>query len=280
MDHTTHPLSPIPMDDRILQLALQMKQAGLPWEPEVGCFVWDREGIISHPSPFPQRVYFILSMKRFINIFGDVEEMKHRLVWLPTWFQARQIMRQLQIDDVSLDRNRPATVEAEMTGIYRSILQGLTVVDPKSTGNRDSVDKKSETAWVRAVMVSDLGEMALMPRPVMQRIVAVYREVARAYLGWRRIQESETEDWLPRETQFDDDLLRELSHFYSDYQKSIQSLDRIRKAAHLLEVIDPRENREDFDHLVAQILDSDSPQASQQSILERLTTDGSDQPTS
>ena len=63
MDHTTRLLSPIPMDDRILQLALQMKQAGLPWEPEVGCFVWDREEVIAQPSPFPKRIQLLNKFK-------------------------------------------------------------------------------------------------------------------------------------------------------------------------------------------------------------------------
>jgi hypothetical protein len=280
MNHATRQLSPIPMDDRIMQLALQMKKAGLPWEPEVGCFVWDREGIIAQPSPFPKRIYFILSMKRFLAIFGNLEKMKRHLIWLPTWFQARQIIRRLQIGDVGLDKGQPATAEAEMIGIYRCILRGLEGADQKSAGNRESVDKSPETVWIRSVMVSDFGNMALLPRPVQQRIEAVYHEVAKAYLGWRRIQESETEDWLPQETQFDNDLLRDLGHFYSDYQKSIQSLDRVRKAAHLLEAIDPSEDRENFDRLSALILDSDSPQSSQQTIMDRLATDGSIQPTS
>lgn len=280
MNHATGQLSPIPMDDRIMQLALQMKKAGLPWEPEVGCFVWDREEIIPQPSPFPKRIYFILSMKRFLAIFGDLEKMKRHLVWLPTWFQARQIMRRLQIGDVGLDKDHSTTAEAEMLSIYRCILRGLEGADQMSAGNRESVDKGLETAWIRSVMVSDFGDMALLPRPVQQRIEAVYHEVAKAYLGWRRIQESETEDWLPQETQFDNDLLRDLGHFYSDYQKSIQSLDRVRKAAHLLGAIDPSEDRENFDRLSALILDSDSPRSSQQTLMDRLATDGSIQPTS
>ena len=32
----TNTPTPIPMDDRLLDLALEMKLAGLPWEPQVG----------------------------------------------------------------------------------------------------------------------------------------------------------------------------------------------------------------------------------------------------
>jgi len=87
--------APIPMDDRLFSLALELKEAGLAWQPQVGCFVWDHRGVIAHPSPFPKQVYFILSMKRFVAIFGDAEQMKRDLVWLPTWFQARQILDRL-----------------------------------------------------------------------------------------------------------------------------------------------------------------------------------------
>jgi hypothetical protein len=149
-------------------------------------------------------------------------------------------------------------------------------MDQRPAGNRNSVGKGQEDAWIRSVMASDLGDLTRLPIPVQQRIEAVYREVARAYLGWRRIQKSETDDWLPPETTFDDDLLCDLGHFYSDYQKSIQSLDRIRKTVHLLGAIDQRADRENFDRLIALILDSDYPQSSQQNIMNRLTISSPD----
>jgi len=32
-------LPPIPFDDRLMDLALDLKNSGLPWSPHVGCFV-------------------------------------------------------------------------------------------------------------------------------------------------------------------------------------------------------------------------------------------------
>jgi hypothetical protein len=276
MDHTTRRLSPIPMDDRIMQLALQMKQAGLPWEPAVGCFVWDREEIIAQPSPFPKRIYFILSMKRFMAIFGDVEKMKHRLVWLPTWYQARQIIHRLQIGD--MDRGSPqhpnpsSSPEAELAGLYQHILCHLQASDKLASGHREMADDDTQKEWVRSVMASDVGDVSRFPRPVRDRIESIYDEVGRAYLGWRRIQENQTQDWLPRETAFEKDLIGDLGHFYSDYQHAIKSLDRIRKAVHLLGAVDEREDRDNYDRLVALILENDHSQLARQTILEELTT--------
>ena len=78
---------------------MQMKQLGLNWQPHVGCFVWDPNGFIKPDSPFPGRIYFILSLPRFIDIFGNIENIAEKLVWLPTWHQARLVCQKLGVSD-------------------------------------------------------------------------------------------------------------------------------------------------------------------------------------
>jgi hypothetical protein len=90
-------LAPLPFDDRVCRKALEMKAAGLKWPPHVGCFVWDPENCIRQDSPFPNRIYFVLSIPRFIEIFGDLEKMAESLVWLPTWHQARLICADMDV---------------------------------------------------------------------------------------------------------------------------------------------------------------------------------------
>jgi hypothetical protein len=92
-------LAPMVFDPRICEMALEIKRLGISWRPHVGCFVWDPEKIINTDSPFPHRIYFILSMPRFLDIFGTVKEMVTRLVWLPTWHQARMLCKQLGVPD-------------------------------------------------------------------------------------------------------------------------------------------------------------------------------------
>ena len=272
------------MDDQLLDLALELYAAGLPGEPDVGCFVWDRQRIIASPAPFPKHIYFILSMNRFLAVFGDVEEMKRRLVWLPTWYQARQLIHRLQIRD--LDRglqwhaNPSASPEAELMGLYHHILQHLQASDQPDSGQRERGDLGTQKEWVRSVMASDVGDVSRFPRAVQDRIEFIYEEVARAYLGWRRIQENQSQDWLPRETAFEKDLLGELGHFYSDYQHSIKSLDRIRKAVHLMDAIDERTDSDNYDRLIAIILENDHQQLSQQTILDQLAAGDAAQPVS
>lgn len=79
--------------------AREMKRLGLDWQPHVGCFVWDPDGRIAVDSPFPERIYFILSLPRFIDMFGSREAVAEALVWLPTWHQARQLCRRYDVAD-------------------------------------------------------------------------------------------------------------------------------------------------------------------------------------
>ena len=122
-------LAPMPFDERICLRALEMKKRGLAWRPHVGCFVWDPDEFIKPASPFPGRIYFILSLPRFIEIFGTIEQMTEKLVWLPTWYQARLVCLQLGVtDDViekSRQRRRDFLPADELLYLYGLIVEAL-----------------------------------------------------------------------------------------------------------------------------------------------------------
>ncbi len=92
-------LPPMPFDEHICRLAREIKELGLAWEPHVGCFVWDPDHHIQPDSPFPGRIYFILSLPRFVDLLGSIAAISENLVWLPTWHQARLLCQQLGIAD-------------------------------------------------------------------------------------------------------------------------------------------------------------------------------------
>ncbi|MBN2433002.1 MAG: hypothetical protein JXQ27_16140 [Acidobacteria bacterium] len=122
-------LAPLPFTDDVCRLAADLKAAGLPWEPHVGCFVWDRAAAIEVVSPFPNRVYFILNLGHFLKRFGSVEKMREQLVWLPTDHQARLLCRRLGVEHTTIraalsaeELNEPA---AFLTALYRLILSRL-----------------------------------------------------------------------------------------------------------------------------------------------------------
>jgi hypothetical protein len=122
-------MAPIPFNKDLLDLAREMKQNGLQWKPHVGCFVWDPEMHIHTESPFPLRVYFILSLPRFISIFGTIEAIAEKLIWLPTWHQARFIAENSGIEHHKIaGLLNPESLTApgdELSGIYRLILEKL-----------------------------------------------------------------------------------------------------------------------------------------------------------
>jgi hypothetical protein len=122
-------LAPMPFEDRICQQALELKRLGLNWHPHVGCFVWDVDNIIQVDSPFPGNIYFILSLPRFIDIFGSIENIIAKLVWLPTWHQARLLCQQLGIPDTAiagcLESDRHVSPGEQLLQIYELMAEAI-----------------------------------------------------------------------------------------------------------------------------------------------------------
>ena len=120
---------PMPFGERICRLAWEIKKLGLTWKPHVGCFVWDPDRHIKADSPFPDRIYFILSMPRFIDIFGSTEAIVEKLVWLPTWHQARLLCRNMGIANEfgakeCIERSRLSPCE-DLERVYLAIIEAL-----------------------------------------------------------------------------------------------------------------------------------------------------------
>ena len=122
-------LPPMPFDEQICRLAQDIKDLGLNWRPHVGCFVWDPDHHIKADSPFPGRIYFILSLPRFIDLLGSIEAIVEKLVWLPTWHQARLLCRRLGIaeDDIVKSAQMKGGLSPceDLEHVYLSIIDGL-----------------------------------------------------------------------------------------------------------------------------------------------------------
>ena len=82
-----------------IELALELKQLGLPWEPTAGHYVWDEDNLIDRPSPFHDRVFFILDLRHFLRRAESVEKLKKAVCWLPTWHDMRDIAQSLGISE-------------------------------------------------------------------------------------------------------------------------------------------------------------------------------------
>ena len=121
--------APVFFAPEICALAAKIKRLGIDWQPHVGCFVWDPDEHIQADSPFPHRIYFILSLPRFIDIFGSVEAIVEKLVWLPTWHQARLLCQHLGVPDKDVadiwQSRSSLAVGEELRQIYGLLLKAL-----------------------------------------------------------------------------------------------------------------------------------------------------------
>ena len=88
-----------------IDLCDQLKGAGLPWHPAPGHFVWDPQQLIERPSPFHDRVYFILDLKHFLRRTGTLQRLIETMVWLPTWEQGRRLLRDQGVPDSQVSTN-------------------------------------------------------------------------------------------------------------------------------------------------------------------------------
>lgn len=190
-------VAPIPFDERLCRLGAALKDKGLQWQPHVGCFVWDPDGFIEAPSPFPNRIYFILSMARFLQILGTVEQMIAKLVWLPTWHQGQILCRKL-----GLGKNNPA---GDLYGLYKRIDAAM--------------DLKNKNKWFSdRVIETELGDIADLPPELVSRVRLVYQEFVSDYLDMLRQKDQKPIDWFPESWSPDLDLVDDMRHFFSDHQ--------------------------------------------------------------
>lgn len=108
--------------------------------------------------------------------------------------------------------------------------------------------------WLENVIFSDLGDISALPIPVQQYINSGYDEFAQAYLGWLRIQDGQSDAWLPEHAAFDYRLIAGMGHFFSDHQKLVARLDRVRTMVENLRSIDPHANPEAYNDWVERML--------------------------
>jgi hypothetical protein len=116
--------APIPFTDEVCRAAKTMKDNGLSWQPHVGCFVWDADEHIQVSSPFPHRIYFILNLGHFLKRFGTVKNIADKLVWLPTWHQARLLCREFGVSEDKV-RNASSNTKEALISLYTLICESL-----------------------------------------------------------------------------------------------------------------------------------------------------------
>ena len=108
-----------------IELAVELKSIGLPWEPAVGNYLYDATGAVKPSSPFQNRVYFLLNYDCFTTRLGGVQRFKELMTWLPTWYDARNILRALGVTDervqIELLQRKSIKTGSELLTLYEMI---------------------------------------------------------------------------------------------------------------------------------------------------------------
>ncbi len=119
--------APTPFDRRHCEMAARLKEAGLRWFVHVGCFAWDAGGVLIDFTPLPNNVYFILNLSIFARALGGVDQIHRKLVWLPTWHQARLLCREHGVPDeaVAAIWSSPMGPGDELLALYELLLEKL-----------------------------------------------------------------------------------------------------------------------------------------------------------
>lgn len=249
-------LAPLPFDDIICRQARQLKAAGLPWRPHVGCFVWDPDNCINQDSPFPNRIYFVLSLPRFIEIFGDTETMVKKLIWLPTWHQARLLCSQLGVPESAVSNlwqgdDTLATGE-ELHGLYHLMWDALIEENFSAFIGQESeqLDKIAIGA-----LLGGRSDMRAWPAKFTAEVLRVYQQFIEAYLNVLRQKEIKPQDWFPQTLSIDPELADGMRHFYSDYQHITRKFFQLNRKLDRLREVEIDNNPKLFQDIFDEIIE-------------------------
>ena len=113
----------------LIDLAIRFKALSLEWEPTVGNYVYDANGIVKASSPFQPGVYFLLNYNCFMERVGGLERFRNDMVWLPTWEDARVILSRLGVSNSKVVNQLTTTSSienlTELDTLYSLILERL-----------------------------------------------------------------------------------------------------------------------------------------------------------
>ena len=145
--------------DEEIEVARQLRRDGLSWEPKAGHYVYDETGFCKQGSPFQEKVYFILNYPYFMRAVGGLQRFKEIMLWLPTWDDVREILRDLDIDDEEVARflreRRAIEAGQERLALYEYVHSRLTEVSVSRSPIRESDD-------VSSLSVTDIGQFDSM----------------------------------------------------------------------------------------------------------------------
>jgi len=184
----------------------------------------------------------VLNVSRFVEIFGDIENMVAKLVWLPTWHQARLVCSDMGVPAEAVStlwQNHGVLPDGEeLLHLYGVILDALIEKNFTAYGGRPGRLEKLSVA----ALIERMGDISDWPLYFTAAVLRVYQQFIEAYLNILRQQEQKPPDWFPRVLSIDPGLADGMRHFYSDSQHITRKFFKLNEELDLLLAID-RDNQ-------------------------------------
>lgn len=108
--------------DQQIKLAMELKSAGLPWQPRQGQYIFDMHARIKPGSPFQKGVYYLLDFACFVDYFGSPTNLAANTAWLPTFEEANWLLK-VKIDHQQW--SQPLRQGTELEYLYGRLLTEL-----------------------------------------------------------------------------------------------------------------------------------------------------------
>lgn len=113
--------------DRLIELAVRLHSSRHEWKPAPGHYVLDPHRIVERASPFQERIYFVLNYPHFVRLAGGEDQFREKLVWLPTFEQARELLRSIGVSNVQqqqlLIETDSIAENRELETLYEAIVE-------------------------------------------------------------------------------------------------------------------------------------------------------------
>jgi hypothetical protein len=142
-------------------------------------------------------------------------------------------------------------------------------------GKFEMADKKntaiigqSMQQLIESAIKSEIGDIDQLPHSVAARVRDVYGEFIPVYTEMIRIRENQHRDWRPAILPIDPDIVENMLHFFSDYQRLTRAFKRLNHEVKILLALDRHREPRRYDEWAENIVSGGNRRSLMNSILE------------
>ena len=120
--------------------------------------------------------------------------------------------------------------------------------------NNTLLNQETLQRIVEGAIQSEIGRIDALPREVADLVRNVYGEFMPVYIEMIRTRDNHPQEWQPQVLVIDPEVVDDLQHFFSDYQRLSRRFKQINRQVKNLLKMDRRADPRRFQECVAEIL--------------------------